>query len=170
MKESTQPVWSPTPQRVNDSEMAKFIENLSFTDSTEDLHLWSVTKPDKFWAAIWDQFGVMGDFAGVVFEPGKDISSTAWFPQSKVCYAENVLKNAPSNAVITIKEDATTQHWSNSELLKLVSIIKTFFEVFCFFASAEGIFLSAIAPFNSINEFSVSVFAGTFSPLISAVF
>ena len=124
MNESTQPVWSPTPQRVNDSEMAKFIQNLGFTDSTEDLHLWSVTKPDKFWAAIWDQFGVIGDFAGVVFEPGKDISSTAWFPQSKVCYAENVLKNAPSNAVITIKEDASIQHWSNSELLKLVSQVQ----------------------------------------------
>lgn len=124
MKESTQPVWSPTPQRVNDSEMAKFIENLGFTDSTEDLHYWSVTKPDKFWAAIWDQFGVIGDFAGVVVETGKDISSTAWFPQSKICYAENLLKNAPSNAVITIKEDATVQHWSNSELSKLVSQVQ----------------------------------------------
>ena len=47
-----------------------------------------------------------------------------WFPQSKVCYAENVLKNAPSNAVITIKEDASIQHWSNSELLKLVSQVQ----------------------------------------------
>ncbi|MSZ79179.1 MAG: acetoacetate--CoA ligase, partial [Actinobacteria bacterium] len=40
------------------------------------------------------------------------------------CYAENLLKNAPSNAVITIKEDATVQHWSNSELSKLVSQVQ----------------------------------------------
>jgi hypothetical protein len=57
MNESPQPVWLPSPQRVNDSELAKFIQNLGFTDSTEDLHLWSVTKPDKFWAAIWRQTG-----------------------------------------------------------------------------------------------------------------
>ncbi len=124
MNKSPQPVWSPSAERINDSGMAKFIQHIDFTGSAEDLHLWSVTKPDEFWAAIWDQSGVIGDFAGVVVEAGQEISSTAWFPQSKICYAENLLKNAPSNAVITIKEDGTVQHWTNIELLKLVSQVQ----------------------------------------------
>ncbi len=124
MNKSSQPVWSPSAERINDSGMAKFIQHIDFTGSAEDLHLWSVTKPDEFWGAIWDQSGVIGDFAGVVVEAGKDISSTVWFPQSKICYAENLLKNAPSNAVITIKEDATIQHWTNIDLINLVSQVQ----------------------------------------------
>src|SRR5215475_14031251 len=52
----TEPIWQPSPQRVAESNLQRFIaaqrSRLPRADYAS-LYEWSVSKPAEFWAAIW---------------------------------------------------------------------------------------------------------------------
>src|SRR5690625_3876646 len=63
-EDERQPLWVPSTQRVEGSQMRAFQrwleEHLEVSTSDySSLHEWSVTETGEFWGAIWEYFGVV---------------------------------------------------------------------------------------------------------------
>ena len=67
-------------------------ENLRF-ESYQDLWQWSVDHPDTFWRTIWDYFDILHDGDATIVRNDQPMPQTRWFPQTKLNYAEHVLRH-----------------------------------------------------------------------------
>ncbi len=111
-KKVTNPVlWSPSDERVQSSQMYKFIKiinkknNVNIQNFT-DLHTWSIEDKAKFWSAIWDFFNVIGS-KGIkpYINPINKMPGSKFFPNGKVNYAENMLSGDVSGTAIVFKSE-----------------------------------------------------------------
>ena len=87
------PLWQPSAQQRENSllmEFSKFI-NVKPT-SFEDLWKWSVENPEKFWTKFWDFSKIIGNKGKEIIKIDKVFNKTKFFPDSKLNYAENILK------------------------------------------------------------------------------
>jgi len=98
------PLWAPTPAEVGDTRLDRFRRLAGHPDYAA-LHAWSVRSPDRFWRAVWD-------FAGVVGEPGatavRDLDKmpgARWFPDARVNFAENLLQRADAATAIVYRDE-----------------------------------------------------------------
>lgn len=93
-------LWTPSAERIAKSRLAGFIRHLKNTapeaQGVEGINLnqWSIDNPEIFWAAVWDFCGVIGTKSKKVFEWDKvDVRSGRFFPDSKLNFAQNVLRS-----------------------------------------------------------------------------
>jgi acetoacetyl-CoA synthetase len=97
-------LWSPSDERVRNSEMTRFSEFIAQSQnqsipSYQALHQWSVAHPDLFWQGMWD-------FADVLASRNADqtvvdiekMPGARWFPGARLNYAENLLRTRPGAA------------------------------------------------------------------------
>jgi acetoacetyl-CoA synthetase len=91
--------------------------------SYADLHAWSVERPDLFWTAIWDCCGAVGERgAGPVLVDADRMPGAKWFPQARLNFAENLLRDCGnSEALIFWGEDKVTRSLSRAELRRQVA-------------------------------------------------
>jgi acetoacetyl-CoA synthetase len=93
------PLWEPSPEQLNDVEMARFMEwagkrrGASFADYGE-LWRWSVDDLEGFWAAIWEFCGVRASKPYERVLPSHEMPGTRWFEGAELNYAENLLRGA----------------------------------------------------------------------------
>ena len=73
-----EPIWTPSPERVEDANMTRFLAFVNDRHGTrftgyDDLYRWSVTDIPAFWAAMWDFAGIIASrpFDEVVDDPAK---------------------------------------------------------------------------------------------------
>lgn len=112
-------VWRPDPSDARGSRLATFAARLAAGEDTlagldvagdapeaayARLHAWSVAHPDRFWAAVWRELGVVADAAadgeawetvllgGARMAPPDPVHGPAWFPGARLNYAENLLR------------------------------------------------------------------------------
>jgi acetoacetyl-CoA synthetase len=94
-------LWEPDHKTVHDARVTQFMSWLADGrgprfDRYEELWQWSVTEPARFWAAIWDYFGVLGewdhDLASVLV--GETMPDVRWFTGATLNYARNALRTA----------------------------------------------------------------------------
>jgi acetoacetyl-CoA synthetase len=124
------PIWQPSAERIARAEMTAFIVEvnrrwgLAIADYA-GLHRFSVEEPDRFWSAIWDFCGVIGDRGdGEVLADGARMPGARWFPDARLNFARNLLRrrdDAP--AVIALREDGARRVLSFAGLYDLVSRI-----------------------------------------------
>jgi acetoacetyl-CoA synthetase len=97
-------LWEPDHKTVHDARVTQFMSWLADGrgprfDRYEELWQWSVTQPARFWAAIWDYFGVLGewdhDLASVLV--GETMPDVRWFTGATLNYARNALRTARSD-------------------------------------------------------------------------
>ena len=79
-----------TKRKFTSNGIFKFI-NVKPT-SFEDLWKWSVENPEKFWSKFWDFSKIIGDKGKEIIKIDKVFNKTKFFPDSKLNYAENILK------------------------------------------------------------------------------
>ncbi|MFA9270302.1 MAG: acetoacetate--CoA ligase [Baekduiaceae bacterium] len=92
------PLWSPSPERVARARMTKFAADVGMPGASyEDLWRWSVDDLDAFWAAIWTQFGVAGEFDAVLADAS--MPGAVWFPGTVVNYAERMFAGKADDAL-----------------------------------------------------------------------
>ena len=123
-------LWSPSAERVASAEMTRFTAfvnktwNLQATDY-QDLHRWSVEKPEQFWDAIWEFAEVVADTKGnTVLETAECMLSARWFPQARLNYAENLLQRRDdAEAIVFRGEDRVRRCLSYAELYDSVSLL-----------------------------------------------
>ena len=92
------PLWQPGSQRIESSNLQHFIHHINDTHALtlsdySDLYNWSIDKTEDFWSALWDFAGVIADKkSATVLENPEKMPGARWFPDSKLNFAENLLK------------------------------------------------------------------------------
>ncbi|HXB16348.1 MAG TPA: acetoacetate--CoA ligase [Solirubrobacteraceae bacterium] len=94
--ESRQPLWTPSPERVQATEMAHFMRWVSDRngldlDSYGALWQWSVDELEAFWADVWEFTGVVASKPYERVLASREMPGARWFDGAKLNYAENLL-------------------------------------------------------------------------------
>jgi len=87
-------LWKPSIQKVQSSNLQDFSKFINFKSGNnfKKLWEWSVSNPDIFWSKFWDYSGIIGDKGKKIIEKNKVFNKTKFFPDSRINYAENILK------------------------------------------------------------------------------
>ena len=118
-------VWIPSQDQILNSNLKKFTDLVSKNTgkkfkSYDELHDFSISNPE-FWQFLIEFCGVIGEWKGPIYE-GENILSAKWFPQSKLNFAENMLKNRSDDEALIFRcEDRISETLSFAELYNQVS-------------------------------------------------
>jgi acetoacetyl-CoA synthetase len=91
-------LWQPSPERIAQANLTRFIAlvNERWQAGATDHHSlyeWSIREPVRFWEAVWDLAGVIGDKGAPPFlVDGERMPGARWFPQARLNFAENLLR------------------------------------------------------------------------------
>ncbi|MFP5578345.1 MAG: acetoacetate--CoA ligase [Acidimicrobiia bacterium] len=107
-------LWTPSPERAA-TRMARFAVRLGL-DGYEELHRRSVSDPDAFWPAVWDECGLVGDRGTTVLDPGASMPDARFFPDAEVSVVEHVLRHTGSGPAVIAESEAGTRTISWDEL------------------------------------------------------
>jgi acetoacetyl-CoA synthetase len=90
--------------------------------SYDELHAWSIEKPEEFWNLVWDFGAVRGSRAGPVLVDGTRMPGAQWFPQARLNFAHNLLRRRDDGeAIVFWGEDRVKRRLTNRNLYDLVS-------------------------------------------------
>ena len=106
---SSEILWSPQSNIVENSALSKFSKELGFdNNSYEKLHSWSINNKENFWRAVWDFTRVIGDPGSKSFIPNlkSPMTGAQFFPEAKLNLAENLLEG-DDNFIAVIETDET---------------------------------------------------------------
>ena len=96
-------LWKPSDTRREDSlleDFSKFI-NFKSNHNFKDFWKWSVDHPEEFWSKFWDYSKIIGDKGKEIIKYNKTFNQTKFFPDSKLNYAENILKKKTTEIAIS---------------------------------------------------------------------
>ena len=86
------------------------------------LHAWSVDSPAVYYEALWDFLDIIGDKGDASYEAGEDIRSARFYPDARLNYAENLLREPDDRlAIIAHRDDGTRRTLTRRELYDQVS-------------------------------------------------
>ena len=134
MSNTRKPLWEPTPSRIKTSHINRFIAHLNKKyktnkqilkiNSSAKLYDWSISNTNQFWSSIWDYCGIIASKKGrTVLSNKNQMPGANWFPESRLNYAENLLKlRSNKEAIVFQGEDRVTNRLTYSELYDAVSI------------------------------------------------
>ena len=128
-------LWRPSSKIKEESNLNQFIKNFvdEFKNQSdvkyEELWKWSIEKPENFWDSIWDYSNVLGEKGDILLKDKDKMPGARFFPNAKLNYTENVLKNKNEPlAIISEREDGLKSKISTLELkdkvLKLAGWLK----------------------------------------------
>jgi len=96
-------LWEPSNTKKEKSlleDFSKFI-NLKSNYNYKTLWNWSVDHPEEFWSKFWDYSKIIGDKGKEIIRYNKIFNKTEFFSDSKLNYAENILKKKSSELAIS---------------------------------------------------------------------
>jgi len=100
-------LWTPSKARINAANITSFKDKYQPQAANyQELWQWSVDHPAEFWQSVWKFGAIIGNTGPTAYAPHADIKKARFFPQAKLNYAENMLRN-PNNstAIIFTGED-----------------------------------------------------------------
>ena len=95
-------LWKPSEQKKQESlleDFSKFV-NFDSNHNFKSLWEWSVKNKEEFWSKFWDYSKIIGDKGKEVIRKNKIFNETKFFPDSKINYAENILKKKTNDCAI----------------------------------------------------------------------
>lgn len=67
----------------------------------QSLYHWSIFQPARFWKSIWSFCDVIAETQGEIVLEGEDrMPGAEWFPQARLNYAENLLRQRNDDPAI----------------------------------------------------------------------
>lgn len=130
--DTRQPLWQPDPMQIAHSAMHRF---LRFAESRHsrafnsymDLHRWSVSEREAFWADLWEFFEVVGTQGKTPCTDANDFMKARWFPEASLNFAENLMRyQDPHTALICCDETGERKRISYRELHGAVAQLRAF--------------------------------------------
>jgi acetoacetyl-CoA synthetase len=120
-------MWSPTKESIEQSNLSDFIKFLGKDFTTyKQIHQWSLNK--EFWASLIKYFKI--DYSGSLTPINSKISfiDYPWFPNVKLNFAENLLKNgkSESTAINFIHESGKNKKFSYNDLWQETRRVQSF--------------------------------------------
>ena len=104
-----EPLWKPSEQRIKDSNMYRFMQDVNHTHGTnfidyDDLYQWSVDNIADFWAEMWDFAGIKASktYDQVIDDPTR-MPGAKWFTGSRLNFAENLLRYRDDRPALIFK-------------------------------------------------------------------
>ncbi len=96
-------LWEPSNKRKEESLLEDFSKFINFKSNYnfKNLWKWSVDHPEEFWSKFWDYSNIIGDKGKEIIKYNKIFNKTKFFPDSKLNYAENILKKKSSELAIS---------------------------------------------------------------------
>ena len=123
-------LWSPSAAAVEAATLTAFARaaaaraGRTFGNYAE-LHRWSVEERGAFWSSLWDFCDVVGDKGARELVDGDRMPGAKFFPDAKLNYAENLLRQSGAGDAIVFRgEDKVQRRLSWDELRALVSRIQ----------------------------------------------
>jgi acetoacetyl-CoA synthetase len=113
----TQPIWTPSPERVRGSQMHAFFEALRERhaipgDDFAALHHWSVARLEVFWQAAWRDAGVqVSAYPSAVLTDGgmpalRHEPDRVWFPGVRFNFAQHLLRFRDEHPALIAEDEA----------------------------------------------------------------
>ena len=95
-------LWKPSDKRKEESLLENFSKFINFKSNYnfKNLWKWSIDHPEEFWSKFWDYSKIIGDKGKEIIKYNKTFNKTKFFPDSKLNYAENILKKKSSEIAI----------------------------------------------------------------------
>lgn len=98
-------LWQPDQDRIQQSNLQQFMGEVNRfhglqLHSYAQLYQWSVEKTTRFWPLVWQHCGVKGELGDIVAENRQDMQRTRWFPDSRLNFAENLLRRQDESPAI----------------------------------------------------------------------
>ncbi len=122
-------LWEPDDQTIREARITQFMRWLAARGhhfaGYDDLWQWSVRHPERFWAALWDYFEVLGERGEGAVLAGDVMPDVRWFEGATLNYARNALRTAWTDpdrtAIIFDSERARAGRLSYQELAQQVA-------------------------------------------------
>ncbi len=125
-----QPLWSPSPQRVEGSRLRGFWQRAEAEtgrrfESFQALQRWSVESMERFWPLAWDFCEVLGDpGSGPVLIAGDQMPGARFFPGASLSFAENLLRRRDGAEALVFRSEAGERRaLSHLELVRSVAAL-----------------------------------------------
>ena len=125
-------LWKIRKEKLNKTNLflySNFIKKNFKIDSQNDfnkLWRWSIDNPKSFWKSIWDFTEVKGKLGKILFKESNIFYKNQFFPDTKLNYAENLLrKNNTDPAIIFKSENGHKEILSWKNLISKVQKIST---------------------------------------------
>lgn len=121
MNDQARPLWTPSPERIAAAGLTAFAGAIAprhgrFADYAA-LHRWSIEQPEAFWRELWDFCGVIGEPGEQVLLDGARMPGARWFPQARLNFAENLLRDSANPQALVFRgEDRRQRAMSRAEL------------------------------------------------------
>jgi len=100
-------LWKPSDKRKEESLLVDFSKFINFKPNYnfKNLWKWSIDHPEEFWSKLWDYSKIIGDKGQEIIKYNKIFNKNKFFPDSKLNYAENILKKrSPEIAISFLSE------------------------------------------------------------------
>ncbi|MDA8764726.1 acetoacetate--CoA ligase [Candidatus Pelagibacter bacterium] len=125
-------LWKPSERKKQESlleDFSKFV-NFNSNHNFKSLWEWSVKNKEEFWSKFWDYSKIIGDKGKEVIRKNKIFNETKFFPDSKINYAENILKKKTNNCAINFLSETGFEEsitWKDlyEKVCKFSSYLKT---------------------------------------------
>jgi len=115
MTENQSSLWSANEEFRKNSQLEKFCEHLEKkgifknTFKFKDLWEWSVKNPEYFWSEVWDFTKIKGIKKGKIIKKKNIFYKNIFFPDSKINYAENLLRKKNQEIAINFLSENLLQ-------------------------------------------------------------
>lgn len=117
--------WQPDQKDMERSAMYRFMQEAGKFSGYRDLWRWSVDQKDVFWSKVWDFCGVIGDKGKTIFQAGDTFQDSRFFVDSKLNFAENLLRRRDHAPAIIFRDESRTERiLSFQELYDEVSRVR----------------------------------------------
>ena len=117
------PLWQPSEKLKEKSLLRDFCKFINFKSSNnfKEIWQWSIDNPDEFWSKFWDYSKIIGDKGSKIIKKDKVFNKTKFFSDSKLNYAENILKKKSDRIAINfLSEKGFEENITWNELYKKV--------------------------------------------------
>ena len=134
----TEPLWQPDEKTLRTSNLSRFMAGADLgvappSDSTDSvaaadaLHAISVAEPARFWSAVWDFAGILGDKGdGPFLVDGDRMPGARFFPDARLNVARNLLREGGESAAIVFRgEDKVKRTVSRALLARMAGGFQT---------------------------------------------
>ena len=123
-----QPLWAPSPARIKEANITRFVAGLKaeWSAAVSDyatLHRFSIADQEKFWRSFRDFAGIKAETWGeIVLQDGGRMPGARFFPGARLNYAENLLaRDDDTDALVFWGEADVRRRMSWRELRQEVS-------------------------------------------------
>lgn len=115
-------MWQPDANQIAAARITDFMHTVNaqtaqHLSNYDDLHQWSVTNSEQFWAQVWSYFNVIGERGNRVVINQDKLPGAQWFPDASLNFAENLLRHNDDHIALVFRgEDGSRQQLTYAEL------------------------------------------------------